>query len=79
MGEKYRKHGIDSMENRSFLCGMAISHQTTAELSEFFLEDTLWMKKKCCKKYKKGKACKKCPKKMECALAALISPLSALN
>lgn len=31
----------------------------------------LWMKKKCCKKYKKGKACKKCPRnKMKHPLSA---------
>jgi len=45
------------------------------DISEF----EIVMKKKCCKKYKKGKACKKCPKKMECAIATLIQPISELN
>ena len=47
--------------------------------TSLILEDSFQMKKKCCKKYKKGKACKKCPKKMECAIAQLFQPLSELN
>jgi len=76
---KYPFHGIDSKQNLSFICHMIITHQSTLDLSSFFLEDTLWMKKKCCKKYKKGKACNKCPKKMECNIAKLIQPISELN
>jgi len=58
---------------------MKITQQSTLELSKNFATQEVWMKKKCCKKYKKGKACKKCPKKMECSIATLFQPLSELN
>jgi len=53
----------------------SIQTQTTSLIHE----ENFQMKKKCCKKYKKGKACKKCPKKMECAIAKLFYPISELN
>jgi len=55
------------------------SRQFSSEYSIAITAQETWMKKKCCKKYKKGKACKKCPKKMECAIATLFQPLSELN
>ncbi len=74
--KKYHNHAIAQNQTMMLICLMTISRQPTSELSSFFLTDTLWMKKKCCKKYKKGKAkaCKSCPKRATCAVA-----LSLLN
>ena len=77
--EKYPIQAIVLLLILTLFCSMNKAVLDTSNFDPFLSEQTLWMKKKCCKKYKKGKACKKCPKKASCSLLLEMEKLSSTS